>query len=58
MMTKRDFLAIPDFEADELLDLLDLAARLKAGIQTGKPLAGRTLGMIFEKSSTRTRVSF
>jgi ornithine carbamoyltransferase len=57
-MTKRDFLAIPDFEAEELYDLLGLATRLKSGVERGRPLAGKTLGMIFEKSSTRTRVSF
>ena len=55
---KRDFLAIPDFERDELYELLDLARRMKSGAYDGRPLAGRTLGMIFEKSSTRTRVSF
>ena len=52
------FLAIPDFETDALYELLDLAHRLKAGEEAGKPLAGKTLGMIFQKSSTRTRVSF
>ncbi len=57
-MPKRDFLAIPDFSADDLSHLLDVAARMKDGSDTGKPLAGRTLGMIFTKSSTRTRVSF
>jgi ornithine carbamoyltransferase len=41
-----------------LLELLDLADRLKSGAERGRPLAGRTLAMIFEKSSTRTRVSF
>jgi ornithine carbamoyltransferase len=55
---KRDFLAIPDFETAELYELLDLAHRMKAGEYSGRPLAGRTLAMIFEKSSTRTRVSF
>jgi ornithine carbamoyltransferase len=55
---KRDFLAIPDFDADELYGILELAHRLKRGEYREKPLSGRTLGMIFEKSSTRTRVSF
>lgn len=54
---KRDFLEIPDFATDELFELLRLAARMKAG-DKDRPLAGKTLGMIFEKSSTRTRVSF
>ncbi len=58
MANTRHFLAIPDFETDELYALLDLARRLKSGEETGKPLAGKTLGMIFQKSSTRTRVSF
>jgi ornithine carbamoyltransferase len=55
---KRDFLAIPDFDADELYEILELAHRLKRGEYRERPLAGMTLGMIFEKSSTRTRVSF
>src|SRR5687768_3818319 len=57
-MPKRDFLAIPDFSKPELLALFDLAARMKSGEYAGRPLAGRTLAMIFAKSSTRTRVSF
>jgi ornithine carbamoyltransferase len=55
---KRDFLAIPDFDTDELYDILELAHRLKRRAYREQPLAGKTLGMIFEKSSTRTRVSF
>ncbi|CAN5791206.1 ornithine carbamoyltransferase [soil metagenome] len=55
---KRDFLAISDYDAGELYELLDLAHELKGGRFGGKPLTGRTLAMIFEKSSTRTRVSF
>jgi ornithine carbamoyltransferase len=55
---KRDFLAIPDFETDELHEVLELAHRMKRGEYRDRPLAGRTLAMIFEKSSTRTRVSF
>jgi len=58
MPDKRDFLEIPDFTTDELYDLLDLARRIKLGEYRGQPLAGKTLAMIFEKSSTRTRVSF
>jgi ornithine carbamoyltransferase len=54
----RHFLAIPDFSKPELLELFDLAARMKRGDYREKPLAGKTLGMIFAKSSTRTRVSF
>jgi ornithine carbamoyltransferase len=55
---KRDFLAIPDFEREELLAILERARRMKRGEEGGAPLAGRSLAMIFRKSSTRTRVSF
>ena len=58
MPPTRHFLAIPDFTRPELLALFDLAARMKRGEYRDKPLAGKTLGMIFAKSSTRTRVSF
>jgi ornithine carbamoyltransferase len=58
MTHTRHFLAIPDFETDELYDILALAHRMKSGEEAGQPLAGKTLGMIFQKSSTRTRVSF
>jgi ornithine carbamoyltransferase len=58
MTTRRHFLAIPDLTPTELLALFDLATRMKRGDYTDKPLAGKTLGMIFAKSSTRTRVSF
>lgn len=54
----RHFLAIPDFTREELVETLDLAARMKSGEYREKPLAGKTLAMIFAKSSTRTRVSF
>ena len=57
-MSKRHFLAIPDFSLTELDALFDLAARMKSGAWREKPLAGKTLAMIFTKSSTRTRVSF
>jgi ornithine carbamoyltransferase len=58
MTPTRHFLAIPDFTRPELVSLFDLAARMKRGDYAEKPLAGKTLGMIFAKSSTRTRVSF
>ena len=54
----RDFLAIPDFTRPELIKLFDLAERMRKGEYTAKPLAGKSLAMIFMKSSTRTRVSF
>ena len=54
----RDFLAIPDFNRSEIDKLFDIADRMKKGEYAKKPLAGKTLAMIFMKSSTRTRVSF
>jgi ornithine carbamoyltransferase len=54
----RDFLAIPDFSREELDALFDLAERMRRSDYAKKPLAGKTLAMIFMKSSTRTRVSF
>jgi ornithine carbamoyltransferase len=57
-MPKRDFLAISDFSRDELGRLFDLAARMKAGSYRERPLAEKTIALIFAKSSTRTRVSF
>jgi ornithine carbamoyltransferase len=54
----RDFLAIPDFSRQELDGLFALAERMRAGTYDKKPLAGKSLAMIFMKSSTRTRVSF
>ncbi|HMV31242.1 MAG: ornithine carbamoyltransferase [Gemmatimonadales bacterium] len=57
-MSKRDFLAIPDFSRAELEALFDLALTMKRGAYTARPLAGKTLAMIFGKTSTRTRVSF
>ena len=57
----RDFLRVADWSAEELLAVLDLADRLKAAHRAGQEhrlLPGRTLGMIFQKPSTRTRVSF
>jgi ornithine carbamoyltransferase len=58
-MSKRDFVSIHDLTAGEFSGLLRLAARVKADPASYRTaLAGQTLGMIFEKSSTRTRVSF
>ena len=58
MKPTRHFLAIPDLTRPELFALFSLSARMKLGEYHEKPLAGKTLGMIFAKSSTRTRVSF
>jgi ornithine carbamoyltransferase len=55
---KRDFLALSDFNRTELTSLVALAAELKRGPGTERPLAGRSIGLIFSMSSTRTRVSF
>ncbi len=57
-MPKRDYTRIPDLSAAETRELLALAADMKAGRYVERPLAGKTLAMIFAKSSTRTRVSF
>jgi ornithine carbamoyltransferase len=60
-MTTRHFLSLLDFTSDELRALIahaiDVKQKLKRGIPH-TPLAGKLLAMIFEKSSTRTRVSF
>ena len=54
----RDFLQIPDFSAKEIDRLFSLAESMRNGKYKKKPLAGKSLAMIFMKSSTRTRVSF
>ena len=50
-------LSISDIK-DDVKDILDLASKIKAGEVEENPLEGKTLAMIFQKSSTRTRVSF
>jgi ornithine carbamoyltransferase len=60
-LEKRDFLTGEELGAFELSQLLDLAAELKAGRRQGAgggDLAGRSVGLVFEKPSTRTRISF
>jgi ornithine carbamoyltransferase len=57
----RDFLTISDFSGDEIRLLIDAAHDLKKDLKEGIPhpvLKGKSLGMIFTKPSTRTRVSF
>ncbi len=54
----RDFLQIPDLTKSELLALFGIAEKMRAGKYKKRPLAGKTLAMIFMKASTRTRVSF
>ena len=56
--THRDFLQITDFSSAELNGLFALAERMREGKYDRKPLAGKSLAMVFMKSSTRTRVSF
>lgn len=56
---KRDFLTVLDFSKEELNTILRRAIDLKSGKDSGKcPLIGRSVGLLFEKPSTRTRVSF
>jgi ornithine carbamoyltransferase len=58
---KKDFITISDWKQEELEEIFSLASELKKKQKVGEPhplLSGKSLGMIFEKSSTRTRVSF
>lgn len=60
-LSKKDILSIADLSANEIHLILKVAARLKKEQKSGKSrqlLRGKTLGMIFQKPSTRTRVSF
>jgi ornithine carbamoyltransferase len=60
-MKGRDFLTVNDFTKEELLGILELGIEMKKEQKEGVVhhlLQGKTLGMIFQKSSTRTRVSF
>ena len=58
---KRDLLALTDLSAEEIRRLIDRAIELKTRRQRGiqdRPLMGKTVGLLFDKASTRTRVSF
>ncbi|WP_066393985.1 ornithine carbamoyltransferase [Neobacillus mesonae] len=60
-LKQKDFLQLADFTSEEVHYLLETAQEMKAQQKQGIPhphLSGKVLGMIFEKSSTRTRVSF
>lgn len=58
-MAKKDFIEIHDYTADEVQEIFELARDMKAApARFHDTLRGQTLAMIFEKSSTRTRVSF
>ena len=54
----RHFIDLKDFDSDRLQAMLETAAQIKSGTDKSQPLAGKYVGMIFEKPSTRTRVSF
>ncbi|KIM11027.1 MAG: ornithine carbamoyltransferase [Sulfuricurvum sp. PC08-66] len=57
----RHFLTLRDYSKAEILEIIELGLSIKKAFKAGEKtpyLAGQTLGMIFEKSSTRTRVSF
>lgn len=58
MKSKRDFVSITDINEQEFWQILRLAKQMKQGTFKGVSFKGKTLAMIFEKSSTRTRVSF
>jgi len=58
-MTNKHLLSIKDLSRDEIMEIFDVAAKMKADPERYREaLKGKTLGMIFQKSSTRTRVSF
>jgi ornithine carbamoyltransferase len=54
----RHFLDLHDFDPPTLRHMLDIAAGFKAAKNSSRPLAGKAVALIFEKPSTRTRVSF
>ncbi|RMD57589.1 MAG: ornithine carbamoyltransferase [Nitrospirae bacterium] len=55
---KRDFLTVRDLSKDELKRLIDRALEMKKGVNNKKSLEGKSIGLLFRKPSTRTRVSF
>ena len=58
---KKDFVTIADWSTEEIVQTFDLARELKARFKAGEvyhPLKGKTLAMVFQKPSNRTRVSF
>lgn len=61
MVRVKDYITTQDFTKEELLDIINLSILIKKNIKAGFPLNvlyHKTLGMIFEQASTRTRVSF
>ena len=63
-LNNKDILSIQDLSSDEILSILKLSSNLKNklkngnGEKTSQLLKGKVIGMIFQKPSTRTRVSF
>jgi ornithine carbamoyltransferase len=57
MLMKKDFLTLDDIKREELLEILELAEKLKRD-RFGRQFENKVFGMIFEKPSTRTRISF
>ncbi len=54
----RHFLDLADFDSATLRHMLDIASNFKQAESSSRPLAGKTIALIFDKPSTRTRVSF
>ncbi len=60
-LSGRDFLTLRDFSGEEIVGLVELGLQLKKELKEGVPhprLAGKSLAMIFQKASTRTRMAF
>ena len=57
-MPKRDFLSLNDLSRQDVLEIFETADQLKANRYFEAPLLGKTIALIFAKSSTRTRTSF
>jgi ornithine carbamoyltransferase len=54
---KKDFLTVYDLSAEEIISILNRAVELKSGKDASAcPLIGKSIGLLFEKTSTRTRV--
>ena len=57
-LMKKDLLSISDLTKDEVEEIFELTTKLKGGAYRNTPLQGKSLAMIFEKPSLRTRVTF